>query len=123
MKSLGDMFDLKKKRKQCGSNANPPDSELQMTSQQKVELELSEYMSSSLSTLPGSADPLLWWKCTGESMFPTLSKLAKRYLSMNATSVASERLFSLSGHIVNKKRSSMKADTVNRMVFLACNLE
>ena len=88
-----------------------------------VELELGKYLSSGLSTLSGGADPLAWWRDSGNSMFPTLARLARRYFTMNATSVMSERLFSLSDHIVSKKRTSMKDDTVNQTVFLTRNLD
>lgn len=71
---------------------------------------------------PGCTDILQWWYVTGRVMYPNISFLAKKYLSINATSVSSERLFSLSGNIVNKKRTSMKPGTVNQMVFLAFNL-
>ncbi|CAN0461813.1 unnamed protein product [Ectocarpus sp. 12 AP-2014] len=37
--------------------------------------------------------PLKWW-IQKQEMFPTLSKLAVKYLAVQATSAASERLFS-----------------------------
>lgn len=110
-----------KKRKRPASSCNADKQPDELSKAERVELELDDYLSSSFATVSGSSDPLKWWKANS-SRFPTLAKLALRYLAMNATSVASERLFSISGHIVNKKRASMKPDTVNRMVFLACNL-
>ena len=44
--------------------------------------------------------------------------LAKKYLGPSATSVPCEILFSMSGHIINKKRASMSAHKVNELVCL-----
>lgn len=55
--------------------------------------------------------------------FKCLPVLAQKYLCIGATSVASERVFSTSGYIVNAKRSRLSADTVDMLTFLAKNLE
>ena len=44
-------------------------------------------------------------KTTLEHFYPEIHKLAKKYLSLRGSSVSSERVFSLCGQIVNKKRS------------------
>ena len=67
--------------------------------------------------LPDGENPLIWWKIN-EHRFPRLSLLAKNVLCVPATSVPSERLFSSSGYIVNKKRSSLDPHTVNMLVSL-----
>ena len=67
--------------------------------------------------------PFDWWK--RESCRLTMLsqvQVARKYLCVNATSVASERIFSLGGNIVTKKRSCMKPHTVNELVFLGKNL-
>lgn len=46
--------------------------------------------------------PEEWW-CTHEASHSELASLARKYLATPATSVPSERLFSLSGHVVQKK--------------------
>ncbi|EZA46507.1 Zinc finger BED domain-containing protein [Ooceraea biroi] len=51
-------------------------------------------------------DPLEWWK-SHENRFPLVAQLAKKYLSIPATSVASERTFSTAGNIVTAKRSCL----------------
>ena len=63
-----------------------------------------------------------WWKQASFRM-PLLSQLARKYLCICATSVVSERMFSTGGNIVNKKRSALKPDMVNQLVFLAKNLK
>ena len=67
-------------------------------------------------------NPLEWWKKNKER-FPGLATLAKRYLAITATSVPSERAFSLVGHIVNAKRSCLLPENVRTLLFLAENLE
>ena len=84
-----------------------------------VENELSSYLLS--LCVESNADPLKWWK-NHEINFPTLSRLAKRYLCVPATSSPSERVFSCSGNIVTCHRASLKPDSVDRLVFLAQNL-
>ena len=61
-----------------------------------------------------------WWKAN-EDRFPKMSKLARKYLCIPATSVASERVFSTSGNIVNAKRSKMMSEYVDILTFLAKN--
>ena len=61
--------------------------------------------------------PLDWWRVHAET-HKVAATLALKYLGSPATSVPSERLFSMSGHIVNKKRASLSADTVNELVCL-----
>ena len=68
-----------------------------------------------------SEDPLQWWNYHNRH-FPHLSIMAKKYLSIPATSVPSERAFSVAGYIVNEKRSCLLPENVSTLVFLAANL-
>ncbi|KAI4805253.1 hypothetical protein KUCAC02_009879 [Chaenocephalus aceratus] len=58
------------------------------------------------------------WAATGQSP-PSLSALACKYLGSPATSVPCERLFSLAGNIVQKKRAALSSEHVNKLVCLS----
>ena len=62
--------------------------------------------------------PQEWWS-THEGAHSEMACLARKYLATPATSVPSERLFSLSGHVVQKKRASLLSENVNRLVCLS----
>jgi hypothetical protein len=63
------------------------------------------------------ANILMWWKLHAVR-FPYLSRLARRYLAMPATSVSVERLFSVAGQVVTAKRARLDPSTVTLLVFL-----
>ena len=61
--------------------------------------------------------PLEWWrKCAASHGL--IAKLAFKHLASPASTVPCERLFSLSGHVVNSKCASMSPDNINRLVCL-----
>lgn len=62
--------------------------------------------------------PLQWWSQRAGN-HPQLSVLASKYLISPATSVPCERLFSLAGHIITKKRAALNSENVNRLVCLS----
>ena len=65
---------------------------------------------------------LKWWKCN-RGLFPNLFKLVKVYLHIPATSVPSERIFSLAGYIVRSRRSNILPVNVDKHIFLKKNNE
>lgn len=67
-------------------------------------------------------DPLNWWK-DSEAKYKYLSRVAKQLLVVQATSVASERIFSTAGDIVSEKRSRLDGELVNAIIFLNKNHE
>jgi hypothetical protein len=62
-------------------------------------------------------NPLGWWKQHGHH-FPTLSQLARRFLTISATSCPVERLFSVAGQVDADRRASLAPDTLTLLVFL-----
>ena len=62
-------------------------------------------------------DDLSWW-CRHQFAYPTLARLAKKYLAIPASSAASERVFLAAGNVVTKKRNKLGDDTVDALVFL-----
>ncbi|XP_039608816.1 E3 SUMO-protein ligase ZBED1-like [Polypterus senegalus] len=87
---------------------------------EQVQEEVIKYRASGCLSL--EADPLLWWK-GNEGTYPHIAKLAKRYLCIPATSVASERVFSTAGDIVIATRSVLSAENVDTLIFLAKNFK
>ena len=85
----------------------------------KINKEIPIY--TSLARVPGTTDPLHWWK-TNSDTFPNLALLPKKYLCVPATSVPSERDFSGAGNIVIARRSSLNQSKVNQLCFLSANL-
>uniref|UniRef100_A0A3Q1B1H2 HAT C-terminal dimerisation domain-containing protein n=1 Tax=Amphiprion ocellaris TaxID=80972 RepID=A0A3Q1B1H2_AMPOC len=72
------------------------------------------------ASLPEKEDPLRWWS-ENEERFPTLSKLAKSFLCIPATSTPSEQIFSAAGNICSQKRASLCPRHVEMLTFLAMN--
>ncbi|EGT46878.1 hypothetical protein CAEBREN_24165 [Caenorhabditis brenneri] len=86
------------------------------TKKSDVEEEVDQY----LKTAPN--DRLCPYKYWGSSEFPRLKKLALKYLSLQATSSESERMFSAAGLICVPRRNKLKSETLDSLVFCHCNL-
>lgn len=63
-------------------------------------------------------NPMLWWRGR-RNKFPLLAQLARKYLSIQGTSTAAERVMSNMGNVLTKKRLSMKQDLFNALMFLS----
>ena len=87
---------------------------------EKANSELQRYLSDVIADSNDHLDPLEWWKLN-TARYPCISMLARKYLSIPATSLSSERAFSLTGHLVNEKRAALLPGTVNTLAFLAGN--
>ncbi|XP_057694544.1 E3 SUMO-protein ligase ZBED1-like [Corythoichthys intestinalis] len=114
---------MSKKRKSVGSFFKITGEAAQKSSpqqeQQQALAELQSYQQ--CANLDSEEDPLDWWK-EHKRIYPRLSKLAKKYLCIPATNSPSESVINTGGNVVTCVRSSLKPETVDRMVFLAKNL-
>ena len=91
-----------------------------------IKMEISRYLGSRTDELNPVTKKkftiLEWWK-KNEIFYPRLSILAKKYLCVPASSIPSERIFSLCGTLVSKKRSRLSPSHVGMLVFLNRNLK
>lgn len=89
------------------------------SSQDAKRLSIDERVTEKLSRYLGynqpeiNSSPFKWWKDHSKDLL-YISILAKKYLSVCATSYISERVFSTSENIVTGKRNCLKPDKVRR---------
>ena len=60
---------------------------------------------------------LNWWK-NHSSTFPNLARLAKKILSIPASSASSERNFSTAGSVITEKRTRLSPNNVDAILFI-----
>lgn len=93
-----------KKKKTLGSFFQKPCTTVQMCEEDKIRAELSAYLL--FSDIDPDTDPLQWWKMHVTN-YPRLSVLARKCLSIPATSTPSERVFSTGANIVTCHRAGI----------------
>ncbi len=86
-----------------------------------TEIDMHNYFG--LTCEPRSSDPLDWWTKEGKTRFPQMYKMAVKYLTIPATSVPSERVFSAAGEIISKKRNQIGDDNARMLIVLHGNME
>ena len=97
-------------------NSSSPCATTTVSNKDVILFELARYNTEKPALL--TDNPLTWWK----EKHANLSLLARKYLGILATSVPSERLFSVAGLVVNNKRASVQPINVEKLVFLHHNL-
>jgi len=85
-------------------------------SEERIPTELNHYLNQ--HTIPLGDDILKYWDING-NMFPLLKKIVQPYLSVVATSVPSERLFSKAENIMTEKRNRLKGEKLQQLLFLS----
>ena len=66
--------------------------------------------------------PFTWWR-THATNFPTLAVLARTYLSVQATSAPSERIFSKASRIISKTRTRLDHRVAGKLLFVSENAD
>jgi len=69
-------------------------------------------------TIPIHENIIKFWD-VHKMMYPNIAKIAESYLSLVATSVPSERLFSKAGNIMNAKRNRLSGEELQHLLFLS----
>ncbi|XP_022163234.1 zinc finger BED domain-containing protein 4-like [Myzus persicae] len=85
-------------------------------SEERIPTDLKHYLNH--PTIPLGEDILKYWDQNG-NMYPHLKKIVQPYLSVVATSVPSERLFSKAGNIMTEKRNRLKGKKLQQLLFLS----
>lgn len=109
-----------KKRSQNYVSYRTCTSNLALNSNRIIEDEINDYIRMVSDENFEFTDTLSFWKLN-EVRFKDLSKLAKKYLGVQASSAAVERMFSIAGHIFQAKRRKMGVDLFSIIVFLKLN--
>ena len=87
---------------------------LRSTPTNNITTELEKYL---MMPSEDQVDPLLWWRAQ-QCEYPTLSQIARDYLSIQATSVASEQAFSIAGQTISDVRNRLDGETARVILCL-----
>jgi len=85
------------------------------TGTQELQEEYSTYIIEPLSDFTQLDEALSFWK-QNSCRYPTLSRMARDYYAIPASSAPAERLFSTAGHLNSKKRNRTASKTLEMKV-------
>ena len=88
--------------------------------QDKIDGLLGKYIKIVGDLTNSNTDALFFWR-SHECVFPGLAMLAKKFLSVQASSAACERMFSIAGHIFSVKRRRLGIKFFMQLLFLKLN--
>jgi hypothetical protein len=77
--------------------------------------EIALYLKAPLEPL--TINPLEWWQ-RHQHIYSDLAPIARKWLSIVASSVPSERLFSQAGETITKKRNNLQGKRLCQLLFL-----
>lgn len=86
-------------------------------------LELENYKSISPPAVQNRYMNVLgWWKDL-KNQFPNLAKLARKYLSIQASSAPSKQIFSKAGNIISEKQTILGPNIAGKILYVSQNYE
>lgn len=100
-----------KKRKVLGGDLSDEDEETE-----GAKAEMDSYKAE--RKLKSDRCPFEWWRERKEN-YPLMSRLARKYLALQATSTPAERVMSALGFVLNKQRQAMKSELFSEIMFLS----
>lgn len=80
-----------------------------------IKSELDHYLDEDVWTKTEGFDVLSWWKLNAPK-YPTLASMARDFLAVPASTVASESAFSSSGRLVSPHRSRLHPTTIEALM-------
>ncbi|GJS73749.1 zinc finger BED domain-containing protein RICESLEEPER 2-like protein [Tanacetum coccineum] len=109
------MYNLLRSENRKRARGNTPSSELGRYG-------ASDFLSQMTIEEFNNLDILGWWK-TRESQFPILAAMARDLLSVQASTVASESAFSVSGRVISPRRTKLTPTSVEVCICLKDHLD
>lgn len=82
----------------------------------KLEPELTRYLDRE-GVLDLALDPLAWW-ASKASQYPVMTRMVKRYLCIQASSVACERVWSAAGNVMTARRAGLKSTCLEALLII-----
>lgn len=122
LKSDGDSKETKSKLWQCFDEIALCSTQQDMDNlknKNSINEELNIYLNFPL--IERTENPAVWWK-NKTNDFPILSKIVKKFLTVPASSVYSERTFSEAGNIYRDSRNRLLPTNAEKLIFLHHNL-
>ena len=84
-----------------------------------MKTELDRYISAPLPET--SINPYKWWT-EHKHLYPHVATLARNKMSIPATSLPSERLFSKAGTVISDRKTRLKPENTEKLIFLSKNI-
>ncbi|XP_041451678.1 uncharacterized protein LOC121405135 [Drosophila obscura] len=121
---------LSKTPQELQTLSEPPPNPTFSFLQNKVKVKVKSTRADAIMTLrqhlenlnePKETDPLLYWKWMNTGGMMPFKAAARKYFCIPATSCESERMFSKAGQIISERRSRLKPEVVDQLLFLNKN--
>jgi hypothetical protein len=111
---------LKKQEREANPLVNPDEPRDPLKRAYSARDEMALYKVKS-GHLPLTDDVLVWWAANAAE-YPLLSRLARRYLALPATSASSERVFSHAKLIITALRNALSPDHAAKLLYISRNV-